>query len=70
MAAVDTRLEQRAAMPTRQLRTEWLRVFGHEPLPDLTRDLLLRALSYRVQERGAAPRIETGSEAGRGDGQV
>lgn len=54
MATVSARLKRLAEMPTRQLRTEWHREFGHEPLPDLTRDLLMRALAYRAQERGAA----------------
>jgi len=32
------------------LRTEWRRLFGGDP-PRLSRDLLVRALAYRVQER-------------------
>lgn len=32
------------------LRAEWRRVFGTDP-PRLSRDLLLRALAYRVQEQ-------------------
>jgi hypothetical protein len=32
------------------LRAEWRRLFGDEP-PRLSRDLLVRALAYRVQER-------------------
>jgi hypothetical protein len=32
------------------LRAEWGRLFGSEP-PRLSRDLLVRALAYRVQER-------------------
>ena len=32
------------------LRAEWRRLFGGEP-PRLSRDLLVRALAYRVQER-------------------
>lgn len=51
MTTASTRLDQLAAMPTRQLRAEWRRAFGAEPLHDLTRDLLLRALAYRAQER-------------------
>lgn len=33
-----------------QLRAEWRRLFGSDP-PRLSRDLLSRALAYRVQER-------------------
>src|SRR3954454_17666111 len=32
------------------LRAEWRRLFGSDP-PRLSRDLLVRALAYRVQER-------------------
>ena len=32
------------------LRAEWRRLFGGDP-PRLSRDLLVRALAYRVQER-------------------
>ena len=37
-------------MPLHDLRSEWRRLVGAEP-PRLSRDLLLRALAYRVQER-------------------
>ena len=37
-------------MPLLEVRTEWRRLVGTEP-PRLSRDLLVRALAYRVQER-------------------
>ena len=54
-AAVETRpveseirvLEQAGVIA---LRAEWRRLFGGDP-PRLSRDLLVRALAYRVQER-------------------
>ncbi len=37
-------------MPLLDLRTEWRQLLGTEP-PRLSRDLLVRALAYRIQER-------------------
>ena len=42
-------LEQAGAV---ELRAEWRRLFGAAP-PRLSRDLLVRALAYRVQERAS-----------------
>ncbi|MEI2733741.1 MAG: DUF2924 domain-containing protein [Rhodoblastus sp.] len=33
------------------LRTEWRRVFGSEPPSAFSRDLLARAIAYRLQEQ-------------------
>jgi len=33
------------------LRAEWQRLHGVDPPPDLTRDLLLRGVAHRLQER-------------------
>lgn len=36
--------------PTHDLRIEWRRLYRAEPPPRLSRDLLIRAIAYRMQE--------------------
>jgi hypothetical protein len=40
--------------PISELRRDWLLTFGREPPPDLGRELLGRALSWKEQERSSA----------------
>lgn len=45
-------LARLASLSTHDLRIEWLRHFPGEPPRGLSRDLLLRAITCKVQERG------------------
>ena len=47
---VAGRLALLEALDANSLKTEWRRLYGTEP-PQLSRDLILRAVTYRVQER-------------------
>ncbi len=53
LASSGTGLSQHLAqlpqLNSAQLRTEWRRLFRSQP-PTLSRDLLVRALAYRLQE--------------------
>ncbi len=51
MAEVQEELSRLAGLPGHELRIEWRRQFRSEPPAGLSRDLLLRAVSYKVQER-------------------
>ena len=51
MAGVQDELAWLAALPAHRLRIEWRRQFRSEPPAALGRDLLLRAVTYEVQER-------------------
>ena len=51
MAQVQDELGRLIGLPTHRLRIEWRRHFRSEPPAGLSRDLLLRAVSYKVQER-------------------
>ena len=51
MIGLQQRLEQLTAMSTKQLRAEWSQVFRAEPASGLSRDLLIRGIAYRLQER-------------------
>ena len=51
MAAVQDELGRLVSLPKHRLRIEWRRQFRSEPPAGLSRDLLLRAVSYKVQER-------------------
>jgi hypothetical protein len=44
LAALETRA-------TQELRSEWRRLYPVEPPRRLSRDLILRAIAYRIQER-------------------
>jgi hypothetical protein len=55
---VDSEIERISAMNAGQLRAYWREMFGVEPPPAFSRDLLARGLAYRLQERaygGLAP---------------
>jgi hypothetical protein len=51
MAGVDDELAVLAGLESSGLRDEWRRLYRTEPPPYLSRDLLVRAVAYRVQER-------------------
>jgi len=44
-------LETLSTLSLGELRTRWLAAYGIEPLPRLSRELLVRGISYRTQER-------------------
>lgn len=47
----EARLSKLADRSTRDLRAEWRRLFRAEPPYRLSRDLLIRGLAYKIQER-------------------
>jgi DUF2924 family protein len=51
MAQLQDDLDRIVGLPTHQLRIEWRRHFRGEPPRGLSRDLLLRAVTYKMQER-------------------
>ncbi len=51
MAQVQDELERIVSLPTHRLRIEWRRHFRTEPPRGLSRDQLLRAVTYKMQER-------------------
>jgi Protein of unknown function (DUF2924) len=51
MAQLHDELDRIVSLPTHQLRIEWRRHFRGEPPRGLSRDLLLRAVTYKMQER-------------------
>jgi len=51
MAQVQDELERIVSLPTHRLRIEWRRHFRSEPPRGLSRDQLLRAVTYTMQER-------------------
>lgn len=51
MAGVQDELARLADLPAHRLRIEWRRQFRSEPPTALSRDLLLRAVTYEVQQR-------------------
>ena len=48
---MQLRLQQLGAMSGHQLRAEWSQVFRAEPSAGLSRDLLVRGVAYKLQER-------------------
>ena len=50
MVAVQDELARLAGLPGHSLRIEWRRQFRSEPPAGVSRDLLLRAVTYKVQE--------------------
>jgi hypothetical protein len=48
--SLDQRLEQLAAMSPAQLRATWREIF-RQSAPDMTLDLMVRAIAWRLQER-------------------
>ncbi len=75
-SGLSKRLLELQQLNSRDLRTEWRRLFRSNP-PNLSRDLLVRAVAYRVQElaHGGLPRATVrklatlAAEFGR-DGQI
>ncbi len=73
---LSKRLSELQQLNSRDLRTEWRRLFRSNP-PNLSRDLLVRAVAYRVQElahgglaKATARKLATlAAEFGR-DGQI
>ena len=45
------RLQQLVALSGHQLRAEWSQIFRAEPSAGLSRDLLIRGIAYKLQER-------------------
>lgn len=50
MSGLEKRLDAISVMSVSQLRAEWTKVFREVP-PDVSADILARAISYNVQER-------------------
>ena len=50
---LDAHLVALETAPLPQLRAEWKRLTGRPPPPGLRRDLLMRALAYKIQERAS-----------------
>ncbi len=60
MAGVADTLNGLAALPPAALRAEWRRLY-REPAPELSPDLLVRGIAWRLQEKqhgGIAPAVE------------
>jgi hypothetical protein len=51
MSNVENELATLVAMPRDQLSIEWRRLYRRPPPNGLSRDLLIRAIAYKVQER-------------------
>ena len=51
MPALQDELGRLTSLAKDKLRVEWRRYFHAEPPAGLSRDLLLRAVTYKVQER-------------------
>ncbi len=66
MAEVERELERLAGLPASRLRVEWQRYFRSEAPEQLSRDLLLRAVAYKVQEQrfGSLTRTDKNMLAG------
>jgi hypothetical protein len=60
MAQFQDELDRIVTLPTHQLRIEWRRHFRGEPPKGLSRDLLIRAVTYKMQERvhGGLPQAD------------
>jgi len=51
MSEVEAEIAALSGLETDRLRIEWRRLYRTEPPPRLSRDLLLRAVAYKIQER-------------------
>lgn len=49
--SVDDQLARLPQLDLADLREEWTRFYGREPSRHLSRDLLMRAVAYRIQEK-------------------
>jgi hypothetical protein len=48
---VEAEIAALSGLATDRLRIEWRRLYRTEPPPRLSRDLLLRAVAYKIHER-------------------
>lgn len=58
--ALDAELARVPSLTTEQLRSAWRAAMGFDPPPSLSRDLIARVLSHRLQEQtlgGLSPRL-------------
>src|ERR1051326_9512205 len=58
MSSLEEEIGSLEGMPTHELRIAWRRLYRNEPPRCMPRDLMIRALAYRMQERahgGLAP---------------
>ena len=51
MANIETEITALENRPTKELRKQWRRHYQTEPPAGLSRDLLIRAIAYMIQER-------------------
>jgi hypothetical protein len=51
MSEVETEIAALGGLESDRLRIEWRRLYRTEPPPRLSRDLLIRAIAYKIQER-------------------
>ena len=51
MSEVEAEIAALSGLATDRLRIEWRRLYRTEPPPRLSRDLLLRAVAYKIHER-------------------
>jgi hypothetical protein len=51
MSEVETEIGALGGLETDRLRIEWRRLYRTEPPPRLSRDLLVRAVAYKIQEQ-------------------
>ena len=61
MSGLEDEIGALAGLPTHELRIAWRRLYRTEPPRCLNRDLLMRAIAYRMQERahgGLAPAVK------------
>ena len=54
MSEVEAEIAALSGLATDRLRIEWRRLYRTEPPPRLSRDLLLRAVAYKIHERAHA----------------
>ena len=58
MSAIEDQIGSLEGLPSHELKIAWRRLCRSEPLRSMSRDLMIRALAYRMQERahgGLAP---------------
>lgn len=61
MSTLDDEIGSLEGLPTHELKIEWRRLCRTEPPRSVPRDLMIRAIAYRMQERahgGLAPAIK------------
>ena len=58
MSAIEDQIGSLEGLPSHELKIAWRRLYHAEPPRCMPRDLIIRALAYRMQERaqgGLAP---------------